>query len=145
MQQPLADRFHLCGRAVEARAGQLGQRVQCAVEIAGIVAVLQPERGHFQCGFVQFQRQALQHAQLRIGGLAGRDALHAVVFALAPAGGGNVPHRGFGQFVERGGFQRVVVVQHRLERAFRLFQFKQRIGFQRAPDFHFKLHPVQLQ
>ncbi len=146
MQQLLADGFDAVGVDVELGAGQQLQLAQWRLQVASLVAVVQPECGHCQLAIIHVQRQALQHAQLRVGGFAGGDARHAVVVAVLPAGAGHVPHRRLRQLVERGGFQRrggnVGGVGGR---CFGLFDFQQGIGDQQALDFLFQVQAIKLQ
>ena len=146
VQDALADGFGRGGGDGEALGGLGGQRVGVGGQVAGLVGVFQPECGHGQRGRVQFQRQRLQRAQLRVGAAGVFQPLQAVVVAFLPAAAVHVPHRGFRQFVEGGGFQRGAGgVALFAGGGGLLFQLQQRIGVQRAADFHFQLQAVQLQ
>ncbi|MNT55249.1 hypothetical protein D3C72_1924720 [compost metagenome] len=95
---------------------------------------------------VQVQRQALQHAQLRVARLASGDACHAVVVAVLPVGTGHIPHRGFGQFVEGGRIERGAgCIGSFSGGRFGVFDFQQRIGIQQSLDFLLQVQAVELQ
>ncbi len=108
--------------------------------------MFQPEGRHRQFALVQIQRQALQHAQLRVGGFACSDARHAIVVAVLPAAAGHIPHRGLGQLIEGGRFQGGGAgVGGVGRRCLGVLDFQQRVGVQQALDFLFQVQPVQLQ
>ncbi|MNV38209.1 hypothetical protein D3C71_1297550 [compost metagenome] len=146
VQDLLADRFHSGSVHIAARTGEQGELGKRGIQIAGVVAVLQPETGHGQFAVIQLHRQALQGTQLRIGGFPGRHALHAVIVTVLPTGTGHIPHGAFRQFVEGGhvlgggGFGGVG--SHRLRR---FFDLEQRVGLERAADFQLQLHAVELE
>ncbi|MNV39074.1 hypothetical protein D3C71_1306400 [compost metagenome] len=146
VQDLLAHRLHPGCIHVAAGAGQQLQLRQRRIQVAGVVAMLQPEAGHGQFAGIQLQGQALQGAQLRVAGFVGGNALHAVVVAILPAGPGHVPHGALGQLVEGGhllGGDRLAGVAGR--RLGRFLQFQQRVGLQGAADLQLQLHAIQLQ
>ncbi|KAG0938209.1 hypothetical protein G6F31_015485 [Rhizopus arrhizus] len=146
VQQLLADRFHAVGVDVELGAGQQLQLAQWRLQVAGVIAVVQPEGSNGQPAVVHVQRQALQHAQLRIGRFTGGDARHAIVVAVLPAGAGHVPHRGFRQLVKRGRLQRGGAGLSGLGGGgFGLCALQQRVGVQQALDFLFQVQAIELQ
>ena len=149
LQQALADRFHMRARHVEAGDRAQQQRRVVAVQVAGVVAVLQPEPGDLQVAGRKFEGQALQYPDERVAGARLGDALHPVLALATPAGAGHVPHGRLGQFVEgchlhagglgggagrigRGGLALLVQLQHRVQ-------------LKRARDFHLQLLRVELQ
>ncbi|KUP00440.1 hypothetical protein AR276_09645 [Stenotrophomonas maltophilia] len=95
---------------------------------------------------VHVQRQALQHAQLRVGRLAGGDACHAVVITVLPIGTGHIPHRRLGQLVEGGGVEGGGTRFGGFSSGrFGLLDLQQRVGVQQALDFLLQVQAIELQ
>ncbi len=133
--------------AVEAGAGQQGQLRQRRLQVAGVVAMLQPEPGDRQVALVQVQRQRLQDAQVGVAGFAHRQARGAVLVGVVPAGAGHVPHRTLRQLVERRGLQlRVAGAGGFGGAGGGLFlDLQQRVVLQHLADFLLQLQAVELQ